>query len=487
MEDVQIEYLRLFIGGEWREPLSAERIGVRSPTSNRQIGSVPAAGNADIDAAVAAARSAFDDPRGWSTWSRAQRAPYLRALAVALENRGGEMARRVTTQNGMPIWLAQEWEAGFPPFLLRTYADIEQPEEEVRHGLLGRKTVVLRKPIGVVAAIIPWNVPQAIGFLKMAPALAAGCTVVLKPSPETVLDAFLLAEAVEAAGLPAGVINIVPGGREAGAYLVEHPGVDKVSFTGSTAAGRSIGEACGRLIRPVTLELGGKSAAVILDDLDLEASIDDIFASTLVNNGQVCWLATRILAPRSRYEEIVDAITDMVESLPVGDPLDPVTKIGPVVSEAQRERIEAYIEHGKKDGSRLVTGGGRPAGLSAGWFVEPTVFADVAPTSRLFQEEIFGPVLTITPYDTEDEALRLANDSKYGLAGSVWGAERERAAAFARRVETGTISVNKYSNDPVAPFGGIKLSGIGREQGVEGLEAYQQLRSIYLDEPNDEV
>ena len=410
----------------------------------------------------------------------------LERFAGALEARGAETARRVSVQNGMPLWLAQNFEAGFPALLLRYYAGlVAAGQEEVRAGMLGKKSLIRREPFGVVAAIVPWNVPQAISFLKLGPALAAGNTVVLKPAPETVLDAFLMAEAALEAGLPPGVLNVVPAGREVGAYLVGHPGVDKVSFTGSTAAGRAIAETCGRLLRPVTLELGGKSAAIILDDADLTASLEPFFGTTLLNNGQICWLCTRVLAPQSRYDTVVETITALAQSLTIGDPLDPATKIGPLVSERQRDRVESYIAKGQADGARVTTGGRRPEGFDRGWFVEPTIFAGVDAKATIAQEEIFGPVLAVIPYADEQEAVAIANDSEYGLGGSVWTADPQRGASFARKVRTGTIGVNGYVNDPFAPFGGVKASGMGRELGPEGLQPFQLLKTIYLDEAND--
>src|SRR5271169_2528794 len=301
-----IEYGHLYIDGQWAAPASAERIRVTEAATEEHLGSVPAATERDIDAAVGAARKAFDDPEGWASWSPARRGDVLERFADALEARGAETARRVSVQNGMPLWLAQNFEAGFPALLLRYYAGlVAAGQEEVRTGMLGKKSLIRREPIGVVAAIVPWNVPQAISFLKLGPALAAGNTVVLKPAPETALEA----------GLPPGVLNVVPAGREVGAYLVAHPGVDKVSFTGSTAAGRAIAEVCGRLLRSVTLELGGKSAAIILDDADLTASLEPFFGTTLLNNGQICWLCTRVLAPRSRYDAVVETITALARSL----------------------------------------------------------------------------------------------------------------------------------------------------------------------------
>jgi acyl-CoA reductase-like NAD-dependent aldehyde dehydrogenase len=393
------------------------------------------------------------------------------------------MAQRVSSQNGMPISIATMLEGGFPVIVLRYMAGLvaDATFEEERPGYLGGTTIVRREPIGVVGGIVPWNYPQTLAAFKYGPALAAGCTIVLKPSPETVLDAFLLAEAAADAGIPPGVINIVPGGREVGAYLVQHRDVDKVAFTGSTAAGRRIAETCGRLLRPVTLELGGKSAAIVLDDADLDlAKIgNDLFAATLVNNGQTCYLGTRVLAPRSRYDEVIDTLAAFASSLAVGDALDPATQIGPMASDRHRDRVEGYIAKGTSDGARLVTGGGRPKNLNHGWFVEPTVFADVDNASTIAQEEIFGPVLAVIPYHDEADAIRIANDSDYGLGGSVWTTDAEHGKDVARRVRTGTIGINGYLPDPGAPFGGVKASGIGRELGPDAVTAYQQYKSIY--------
>ena len=343
-----IDYDQLYLAGEWCQPATMQRIEVHSASTEELCGTVPKGSEADIDRAVTASRRAFDDPTGWSRWEPARRAETLERFAAALERRSAETARRVTIQNGMPITLAHQFEAGFPAVLLRYFSDLVAgtSQEETRAGMLGGNSRVIREPIGVVAAIVPWNVPQAITFLKLAPALASGCTVVLKPAPETVLDAMLMSEAAAEAELPEGVLSVIPGGRELGAYLIAHPGVDKVSFTGSTAAGRSIAETCGRLLRPVTLELGGKSAAIVLDDADLQSTIESFFASTLLNNGQICWLSTRVLAPRSRYREVVDTVTGLAESLQIGDPLQPSTQVGPLVSAQQRDRVESYIAKG---------------------------------------------------------------------------------------------------------------------------------------------
>ncbi|MEJ8278182.1 aldehyde dehydrogenase [Pseudonocardia spirodelae] len=472
----------LYIGGRWTAPSSDRRITVTSPNSGEVIGSVPEALEADVDTAVAAARTAFDDPDGWARSAPAERAAVLRRFADALDARTDTIAATVSSQNGMPVAVSSQLESVYPVMLLRYYADlVENQGDDVRDGLFGGRIRVRHDPVGVVGAIVPWNFPQTLSFFKIAPALAAGCTLVVKPSPETVLDSVLVAEAAIEAGLPAGVLNIVPGGREIGAHLVSHPGVDKVAFTGSTAAGRQIAETCGRLLRPVTLELGGKSAAVVLDDaeLDLATIGNDLFVATLANNGQTCFLGTRILAPRSRYAEVVEVFSAFAGSMTVGDSLDPGTQIGPMASERQRDRVEGYIAKGRAEGGRVTVGGGRPTDRAAGWFVEPTVFADVDNNATISQEEIFGPVLSVIAYDDDADAVRIANDSDFGLGGTVWTADPERGLAVASRIRTGTVGVNRYLPDPAAPFGGVKASGIGRELGPEGLANYQSLKSIY--------
>ncbi|QXE38501.1 aldehyde dehydrogenase [Streptomyces sp. GMY02] len=471
----------LFIGGKWTAPAGGDTIAVTSASTGEYLGSAPAGVELDVDRAVQAARSAFDGPGGWPTWEPERRAAAMTRLAEALDAGSETMARTISAQNGMPVSTAELYEGQVPAMLLRYYAGlaVDASGEEHRVGLPQGTTVVRRDPVGVVAAVMTWNFPQTMAFFKVAPALAAGCTLVLKPAPQTVLDPALLAGAIETAGFPEGVINIVPGGPDVGAYLVSHPGVDKVSFTGSTAAGRRIAAACAELLRPVTLELGGKSAAVILDDADLDSHTEQLFMASLINNGQTCYASTRILAPRSRYPEIVELYTAMARGAVVGDALDHATQIGPLVSARQRDRVEGYVRKGLSEGARLTTGGGRPAGLDRGWFVEPTIFADVDNSSTIAQEEIFGPVLTITPYDGEDEAVRLANDSAYGLAGTVWTSDLDRGARVARRIRTGTVGLNGYLPDITSPYGGMKASGLGRELGPEGLRAYQELQSIF--------
>jgi aldehyde dehydrogenase (NAD+) len=480
-----IDSNELFVGGEWSEPQGSERISVISASTEEPVGSVPEGTNADIDRAVRAAREAFDDSGGWSSWPVKERAQALERLAAALEGRGEETARRVSLQNGMPISIALESEAVYPAVLARYYAEMirQTTLEEDREGLLGGTIQVVSQPVGVVGAIVPWNFPQTLTMFKLAPLLAAGCTVVIKPSPETVLDSLILAEAIVEAGLPAGVVNIVPGGPEVGAYLVEHPSVDKIAFTGSSATGRTIARRCGELLRPVSLELGGKSAAIVLDDADLSQAAEALFAATLLNNGQTCYLGTRVLAPRSRYEEVLGVFAALAEALQVGDSLDPSTQVGPLASARQRERVEGYIEKGRAEGGRIVAGGGRPESQERGWFVEPTVFADVESSCTIAQEEIFGPVLSVIPYQGDDGAVAVANDSEFGLGGSVWTADQERGESVARRVQTGSIGINHYMLDPAAPFGGVKASGFGRELGPEGLASYLQFQSIYKEPP----
>jgi aldehyde dehydrogenase (NAD+) len=471
----------LFVGGRWVAPSTPETITVISPTTEEPFGTAPGGGTADVDAAVAAARSALATSP-WRTFGPDDRAQAMLAFADALEARAAETAAIVTGENGMPTVVAGVAEGRGPAETLRYFAELARstPVEE-RRAAVGSPgvTVVRREPVGVVAAIIPWNFPQSLTMYKVAPALAAGCTVVIKPAPETVLDAFQLADAAIEAGLPPGVINIVPGGREIGAYLVEHPGVDKVAFTGSTTAGRAIGEMCGRLLRPVTLELGGKSAAIVLDDADLTQMARGLSWASLLNNGQTCYLSTRILAPRTRYAEVVDAVADLAASMPVGDPSDPATRVGPVVSARQRDRVEDYVSVGRSEGGRVVTGGGRPKHLHRGWFIEPTVFADLDARATLVREEVFGPVLVVLPYDTVDDAVRIANDSPYGLGGTIWTGDEQRGLEIARRVETGSIGLNFYNVDLASPFGGVKASGLGRELGPEGLAAYVSYKSIY--------
>jgi len=471
-----------FIGGDWQSSTSPGMSEIVSPSTERTFAFAPTGTTADVDAAVNAARAALCSAI-WRDATGAERARWMRALADELAKRGDLTAALVSGENGMPISLSRIAEGQGPAATLRYYADLAEklPTEERRPSVRGgRVTVVRREPVGVVAAVVPWNFPQSLTMFKVAPALAAGCTLVIKPAPETAVDAFALADAAQACGLPPGVINIVTGGRDVGAHLVAHPGVNKVAFTGSTAAGRAIGEVCGRLLRPVTLELGGKSAAIVLDDADLDQTVRGLSRASLLNNGQTCYLSSRILAPRGRYAEVVDAVADLASSLKVGDPLDPTTRVGPLVTRQQRERVQGFITAGRNEGARVVAGGARPEHQPLGWYVEPTVLADLEPHATPAREEIFGPVLVVLPYDDVDDAVRIANDSDYGLGGTVWTRDVERGLEIARRVETGSIGVNVFDLDLGAPFGGVKSSGLGRELGPEGLDAYVSLKSVYL-------
>ncbi|THC43101.1 aldehyde dehydrogenase [Streptomyces sp. A1499] len=476
------EHAELFIGGRYVRPHDPRRtVEVVNPADELPAGSFPTAGPADVDAAVAAARGALDD-RAWGGLGPVERSALLVRFADALEMHLPERAALTTLQNGMPINLALATEGADPVGLLRYYAALAgtMPLEETRARLdgLGR-TLVTRDPVGVVAAVVPWNFPQTLTMFKLAPALAAGCSVVLKPAPETTLDAYALADAARCAGLPPGVLNVVPGGADVGEHLIAHPGIGKVAFTGSTATGRRIGEVCGSLLRPVSLELGGKSAAILLDDADLEVFVTRLAKVSLLNNGQTCHLSTRILVPRARHDAVAEAVGAVAAALAVGDPMDPATELGPLVSRRQRDRVESCISEAKAVGTSVVTGGG-PRPRDRGWFVSPAVFADVDNGAPLAREEVFGPVLALIPYGDVDEAVRIANDSPYGLAGTVWSSDPEHGLAVARRVRTGTIGINDYSIDVGAPFGGIKASGLGRELGPEGLAAFTCPKSIYL-------
>ena len=479
MSEVLLQREKLFIDATWRAPLKNGRIKVISPFTEEPIGSAPEAGPEDIDAAVAAARKAFDEGP-WPLMSPQERAGYLRKMADYMRAHGAETSRLITQEMGAPI-KAMAPAAGAPAALLEYYAEmaVELGVEEERGGVSG-KFRVRREPVGVVGAIVPWNGPLFLLLLKCAPALAAGCAVVAKPAPETPLDAFVLADAAAAAGLPPGVLNILPGGRETGEHLVSHSGVDKISFTGSTAAGRRIAEICGRDLRRCGLELGGKSAAIVLEDADpsLVASIA-VPKGLAYNNGQACVALTRIIVPRACQHEFVDAVRAKVEQLQVGDPLDETTDVGPLVAQRQQNRVENYIALGKEQGAKIAIGGDRPRHLKRGWFVAPTVFYDATNDMRISQEEIFGPVGTIIPYDGgDDEAVRMANDSIYGLGGAVFTGDEERGYKAAKRVRAGTIGVNTFEINFAAPFGGFKASGMGREMSREGLMAYYELKTV---------
>jgi acyl-CoA reductase-like NAD-dependent aldehyde dehydrogenase len=440
-----------------------------------------AAGAGDVDRAVAAARRAVDEGP-WPGLDPAERIDALRRLAALYGERRREMAELVTAEMGSPITFSKLAQATLPCTMLGAFADVAaaHPWEEVRPGYYGGQVTVRREPVGVVAAVVPWNMPQFSIVVKLAPALLAGCAVVVKPAPETPLDALLLAEMIDELGLPPGVVSVLPGDRVAGEHLVGHPGVDKVAFTGSTAAGRRVAAACAANLTRVSLELGGKSAAVVLDDADPAAVAAGARVAGLMNGGQACVAQTRYLVPESRYGEMVEALAASVEGLVVGDPTERATEIGPLVARRQQERVRDYVELGQKEGARLVTGGtDLPDGVVRGWYVRPTLFADVDNGMRIAREEIFGPVLSVIPYRHEDDAVRIANDSDYGLSGSVWTADLDRGLAVARRVRAGTYGVNQpYSMDPAAPFGGVKASGFGHELGPEGLDEFLDTKAI---------
>ena len=467
-------YRDFYIGGKWERPSDTGSIPVLSASTEEAIGSVPEGTPADADRAIRAARAAFDN--GWSATSAAERAEWLTKLAAALKERTEAIATTIAKEVGSPISMATGVQAGLPVVVTGSYAQLIAQlklEQEIGNSL------VIREPFGVVGAITPWNYPLHQIMAKVAPALAAGCTVVLKPSEVAPLNAFLLAEACESIGLPAGVLNIVTGyGPVVGEAIVSHPLVDMISFTGSLRAGRRIAALAAESVKKVTLELGGKSAFVVLDDAPFEKAIPNGARNAMFNSGQTCSAWTRMIVPRSRYKEAVDAAAQAVGGLKVGDPLDTSTRVGPLISATQRERVEGYIAKGKQEGARVVMGGGRPAGFAKGYYVEPTIFADVDSKMTIAQEEIFGPVLSILPYETEDDAVRIANDTIYGLAGGVWSGDPERSMRIARRMRTGQVDVNGGKYNPLAPFGGYKQSGIGREFGMFGLEEYFQIKSI---------
>lgn len=472
-------YDRLFIGGEWVAPAGAAAIEVISPHTEQVVARAPEGTASDVNGAIAAARQAFDHGE-WPQLAPARRAEYLAALAAAYQPRVPEMATLITEEMGSPIGFSQAGQAFAAVMLINAYVELagRHPWEETRSGLLG-DTIVRREPVGVVAAIVPWNIPQLAVLAKLVPALLAGCTVVLKPAPETPIDALFLAEIIDDIGLPKGVVNIVPGGRKLGEHLVGHPDVDKVSFTGSTEAGRRVAALCGQQLTRVSLELGGKSAAIICDDADLSATLDGLKLVSFMNSGQTCVAQTRILASRANYGAVVDALAQLVASLTVGDPTDPQTEIGPLVARRQQQRVDKYIAIGQEEGARLVAGGtGMPKGLDRGWYVQPTVFADVDNRMRIAQEEIFGPVLSVIRFEDIDDAVRIANDSRYGLAGSIWTRDAGQGMDIARRIRTGSLGINQYLLDFVAPGGGFKDSGIGREGGSEGIDSYVELKSI---------
>jgi betaine-aldehyde dehydrogenase len=469
----------VFVGGHWVASRGGVPHAAIDPSTGAEFGTATLATPADVDAAVEAARTSFDSGV-WADRPVAERAAVIRAAADHIEALGGQAVDLLTRELGCPRWFSERAHVPNPLRHLRYYADLieTEPLEEIRTDGTNRSLVV-REPVGVVGAISPWNGPLSSPAIKIGPALAAGCSVVLKPPPETPLTAYLLADAFEAAGLPDGVFSVLPGDRDTGAHLVQHPQVDKVAFTGSTAAGRKIMADCAQRIARVTLELGGKSAAIVLDDADLETFVRTVIPMAFTVNGQLCIAQTRLLVPRHRTGEVTDALMAAFANLPVGDPFDASTQIGPLVSERQRERVEGYLQLAGQEGARVL-GGARPSGLESGFYVCPALLTDVDNGMRVAQEEIFGPVLALIPYDTEDEAVRIANDSVYGLSGSIWTADRDHGVQVARRIRTGMLSINGAPQSWGTPFGGFKQSGIGREMGPEGLRAFHELKSIAL-------
>jgi len=467
---------RVLIGGEWVQPSGGDPLEVINSATEEAIGTIPACSPADADRAVAAAREAFDS---WAATPREERAGYLAAIAKGLGERAEEIATTITQELGMPLKLSRLIQVGLPT---AQFAATPKLMEEIAWEEEIGNSRVLREPVGVVAAITPWNYPLNQIAAKVAPALAAGCTVVLKPSEVTPLNAFLLAEVIEAAGLPAGVFNLVTGtGPVVGEALAGHPGVDMVSFTGSTRAGRRVSELASATVKPVAMELGGKSPNVILDDADLARAVPDGVAKCFLNSGQTCSALTRMLVPRQQLAEAEELAVAAAESFTPGDPFDEGTRLGPLVSDIQRERVRGYIEKGVAEGARLLTGGAEaPDGLERGYFVRPTVFSEVTPEMTIAQEEIFGPVLAIQPHAGTDEAIRIANDTAYGLAGGVWSADQDRAIAVAKRLRSGQIEINGGAFNPLAPFGGYGQSGHGRENGRYGIEELLQVKSLQL-------
>lgn len=470
-------YDELFVGGHWRKPASPRQLAVISPHSEEPVGHAQAAGPEDVDAAVAAARRAFDHGP-WPRMTPAERMAKLEELAAIYAGHIDEMADLITAEMGSPRSFSRLGQAaGAASMMHLTLAFARNfPWVERRQGVLG-EVHLHRAPVGVVGAIVPWNVPQFLIMPKLIPALVAGCAVVIKPAPETPLDALWLAEMIERVGLPEGVVSVLPGGPDVGETLVRHPGVDKIAFTGSSATGRRIAALCGEQLKRVSLELGGKSAAIVLDDADIGKTVAGLKTAGLMNNGQACVAQTRILVSERRHDELVDALAQMMSGLRVGDPADEATDVGPLVAQRQQRRVRDYIRSGQREGARLILGGDdSPA--ERGWYVRPTLFTDATNEMRIAREEIFGPVLTVLRYRDEDDAIRIANDSDYGLAGSVWTADTAHGLQIAARVRAGTYGINMYMLDISSPFGGFKQSGLGREFGPEGLDEYVELQSV---------
>lgn len=470
-----IDQRDIYFGGRWVPAASGEQVSIVNPATEEPVGTAPDANAADVDAAVRAARDAFERS-AWATLTPRERGGFLRRMGEHMATRAPEVGAFVTSENGSLLGQSIAVNGHMTGAVMEYYAGLADTlEVEEDRG----SSLVRKEPIGVAALIVPWNGPQILAAQKLAPALVMGCAVVIKPAAETSLDARFIVEAAEAAGIPDGIVNVISGDRETGALLVEHPLVDHVSFTGSAAGGRAVAAACGAGLKSVTLELGGKSAAIVLDDADLEIFLAQMPMLCLGNAGQGCFMNTRIVVDRSLYDQLCEGIVEKLRGLSVGDPLDPATAFGPLANERQHQRVLGYLESGRAEGARTLIGGGRPPHLDRGYFVEPTVFTDVQSHMRIVREEVFGPVLVVMPADGEDDAIAIANDSEYGLGGIVYTRDRDRANAVARRIASGTVGINGYSLDPTAPFGGIKHSGLGREMGPEGLHPYFAYKSIY--------
>ncbi|MGB3303556.1 aldehyde dehydrogenase [Gordonia sp. (in: high G+C Gram-positive bacteria)] len=474
-----IETTQLYIGGKWQDPHSTEVLEVFSPATGEKVGSVPSADATDVNAAVRAARASFDSGV-WRNTPPAQRAAVLRRAVELINERGAEIGALVSAEMGATPGDVATLQQLAGTGVLNAYADATDAYdwEETRNGLFG-EALVVREPVGVVGAIIAWNVPLFLFCNKFGPALAAGCSIVLKPAPETPLNANVLAELFTEAGVPEGVISIVPGGIETGKALVDHPDVDKITFTGSTAAGRAIAATCGEQLKRCSLELGGKSAAIVLEDADIAASAPMLVFSGILNSGQACVAQTRVLVPRSKQDEIVEAMVAVASTFVPGIPTEPGVNMGPIITGKQHEKVTGYIAKGKEEGATAVLEVPAPA-VGTGNFVGPTIFTGVTNDMTIAREEIFGPVISVIAYDDLDEAIAIANDSDYGLAGSVWTTDVPKGIEIAKQIRTGTMGINWYAIDPSSPFGGYKNSGIGRENGREGLESYLEHKSILM-------
>jgi aldehyde dehydrogenase (NAD+) len=477
-----LEYRDVYAGGRLVGSGSADVITIVNPATEEVAGAVPSMVGTDVEVAVTAARKAFD-AGPWPQLSPAERAAAMVRLAAALEARAEDTARLVTAEMGMPIRLSRRNNVMIPCGIIRYYAALarDMSSEEMREAVsFAGRTMVRREPVGVAAVVASWSYPLILAFCQLAPALAAGCTIVLKPAAETSLSGYILAEAFEAADFPPGVFNLVTGTGQVAEMLAAHPGVDIVAVAGPTSAGRRIAAICGETLKPVSLELGGKSAAIMLDDVDLDATAAELGCLCFANSGQACFTMSRVLAPRSRYDEAVEALAFQASALVVGDPMAEGTTMGPLASPRQRVRVESSVTAGVTAGARIVTGGRRPATPFRGYYYEPTVFADADAGMAIARDEIYGPVVAVIPYESEAEAVEIANDSRYGLAGSVWTDDPERGLGIARRARVGTFGVNLYVPDIGAPWGGRKASGMGSVYGPEGLQTYLATKCVFL-------